>query len=84
MAVWIVGKGWQRKRGKQTGRDDGVDRREVAERAKHCTYDELAEWKRHVLFCLKWHTRDNNQYEIDECQYVLGVIEEQMARLTGK
>ncbi|WP_158301880.1 hypothetical protein [Paenibacillus mesophilus] len=45
------------------------------------TYGELQQWREHVRFCLDWHKKDNNWTEVDDCEYLLRVIEEQMALL---
>lgn len=56
-----------------------MHREHVTERVKSCTYDDLKDWKNHVLFCLKWYKKDNNKHEIDECEFLLKQIEGQMA-----
>lgn len=57
---------------------------QAVEKVRSCTYEELEEWKKHVLFCLKWHRKDHNQYEIDDCEFLLEKIEEQLAHLEAR
>ncbi len=58
-----------------------MHRKQVIERVKDCTYDDLENWSKHVLFCLKWYKKDNNLHEIDECEFLLRQITDQMAIL---
>lgn len=58
-----------------------MHRQKEMERIASCTYDELQDWKKHVLFCLEWFRKDNNHHEVDECEFLLKHIEEQIARL---
>lgn len=57
-----------------------MHRKQVLETIKQCTYEELADWKKHVLFCHDNYLKDNNRFEIEECEYLLVHINEQMAR----
>ena len=63
---------------------DRMHREQALEKVTSCTYEELEEWRKHVLFCLKWHRKDQNQYEIDDCEFLLEKIEEQIAHLDAR
>ncbi|PYI55606.1 hypothetical protein [Paenibacillus flagellatus] len=54
------------------------------ERVRACTYDELEQWREHVRFCLNWHKKDHNRTEIEDCEFLLRIIEEQMTLLARK
>lgn len=58
-----------------------MHRRYAIEKVKQCTYDELVDWEKHVLFCLEWHTKDNNAFEMDDCEFLLKEIKDQMTVL---
>lgn len=60
---------------------DKVHREQVINRVKNCSYDELVNWEQHVLFCLEWHRKDNNAFEIDDCEFLLKQIKDQMSVL---
>ncbi len=53
-----------------------MHREHALERVKNCTYGELVDWEKHVLFCLKWHRKDNNAFEIDDCEFLLKQIKD--------
>ena len=55
-----------------------MHRRMVVDQVKKSTDEDLINWRSHVLNCLNYYKRDNNQFEIEECEYVLSLIDEQM------
>ena len=59
-----------------------MHREHALERVKNCTYGELVDWEKHVLFCLKWHRKDNNAFEIDDCEFLLKQIKDQISVLS--
>ena len=61
-----------------------VHRKKVLETIKQSSMEELEQWKKHVLFCLDFYKRDQNSFEIDECEYLLSHIDEQMKHLSGR
>ncbi|MFD2614150.1 hypothetical protein [Paenibacillus gansuensis] len=61
-----------------------MHRKHAIEMVKSYTFDELMDWKKHVLFCLQWHKKDNNRIEIEDCEFLLKEIEDQMLKLKPK
>ncbi len=58
-----------------------MHREDVRERVLRCNESELYQWREHVLFCLKWFRKANNTFEIEECEYLLGLLNSRLATL---
>lgn len=58
-----------------------MNRKYAIEMVKSYTYDELAAWENHVWFCLQMHKKDDNAREVDDCEFLLKEIQNQMTLL---
>ncbi|WP_218033592.1 hypothetical protein, partial [Aneurinibacillus migulanus] len=58
-----------------------MNRKEVASRIFKCSKEELEVWRKHALFCLKWYQKDNNAFEIEECEFVIREIDKRLLNL---
>jgi len=60
-----------------------LHRAEVETQVKACTPEELIRWRKHVMYCLECFQKENNAFEVEECQFLLGLIDERL-RQFGK
>lgn len=61
-----------------------MNRKEVKKRVQQYSPEELIQWREHVLVCLEQFKADRNQFEIEECQYLLQLIDEQLKKKRTK
>lgn len=61
-----------------------MDREKALERVKNYSATDLLEWRKHVLFCLKWYQKDRNVFEIDECEFLIDAINRRLEELDSK
>ncbi|SFE98560.1 hypothetical protein [Alteribacillus iranensis] len=61
-----------------------MHREEVRKRVFQCTERELKEWRKHVLYCLDYFQRARNTFEIEECEYILSVMDVRAAYYRDK
>lgn len=47
-----------------------------------CTLDELAEWRKHAVKCLNYFLKYRNDYEIEECNFVISQIDQRISGIT--
>jgi len=55
-----------------------MNRKEVKKRVQQYSRQELLEWRNHILICFKQFEADRNQFEVEECQYLLRLIDQQL------
>lgn len=58
-----------------------MDRERVLERIEQSDRKTLEEWKKHVLRCRAFFVRDRNQFEVEECDFLLKHIERRLRDL---
>lgn len=58
-----------------------MDRKEVKKRVQQYRRKDLIEWRKHVLTCLKQFEADRNEFEIEECHFLLCLIDQQLDKL---
>ena len=59
-----------------------MNRKEVKKRVQQYSRQELLEWRKHILICLKQFEADRNKFEIEECHYLLRLIDQQLKQRT--
>lgn len=58
-----------------------MNRKEVQKRVQQYGREELMEWRKHILICLKQYEADRNQFEIEECHFLLDLIHQRLDQL---
>lgn len=59
-----------------------MDRKEVKKRVQQHRREDLMQWRKHILICLEQFEADRNKFEIEECHYLLQLIDEQLKKRT--
>lgn len=59
-----------------------MDRKEVKKRVQQYSQKDLMEWRKHILICLQQFEADHNRFEIEECHYLLQLIDQQLKKKT--
>ncbi|HBZ11565.1 MAG TPA: hypothetical protein DEO65_17150 [Bacillus bacterium] len=59
-----------------------INRRQVIDQMNQCTPDELAEWRKHAVKCLNYFLKYRNDYEIEECNFVISQIDQRISGIT--
>lgn len=55
-----------------------MNRKEVKKRVQQYSHEDLRQWRKHILICLEQFEADRNQFEIEECHYLLRLINQQL------
>lgn len=61
-----------------------MDKQAVVEQIRKTDRADLLEWKAHVLYCLQYYQKLQDEFEIGECTFVLEMIDRQLEALDGK
>ncbi|WP_153722885.1 hypothetical protein [Sporosarcina cascadiensis] len=57
-----------------------MDRKAVQQEMVHCTVKELHEWKKHAEKCFQYYTKYWNEYEIEECLFIMTKIDGELQK----
>lgn len=58
-----------------------IDRKLVKEQISECTVNELAEWRKHAVKCLHYFLKSRNEFEIEECHFVITHIDQRLKEI---
>lgn len=59
-----------------------MNRQEVKQRIQQYSAAELKEWRVHAVKCLQYFTKYRNDFEIEECEFVIHHIDQRLKTLS--
>ncbi|RAL24440.1 hypothetical protein [Thermoflavimicrobium daqui] len=60
-----------------------MHREHVRMEIQRCSYDDLIKWRKHAVFCLKQFQEEQNQFEIEECEFIIRLIDQQLQHMNS-
>lgn len=60
-----------------------MDRERVKKVIRACTVEELEAWREHAVKCLNYFLTYWNEFEVDECKFVIDHIDGRLRELKG-
>ncbi|WP_153728670.1 hypothetical protein [Salinibacillus xinjiangensis] len=61
-----------------------MNRELVKRQIKNCSIDELVSWRKHAVKCLDYYVKYTNEFEVDECNFVIFHIDQQLSELNAR
>ena len=58
-----------------------MNRKEVKMEINKCTIDELKAWRKHAVNCLNYYLKYRNDFEIEECNFIITHIDKRLDKL---
>lgn len=58
-----------------------MNRKLVKQQIKECTINELEEWRKHALKCLNYYLKYRDEFEIEECNFVISHIDKRLTEM---
>ena len=55
-----------------------INRKEVEQQIKKCSIDELTAWRKHAVKCLEYFLKYPDEFEIEECNFVIYHIDQRL------
>lgn len=58
-----------------------MDRKLVKQRIQTYSIEDLKKWRKHAVKCLNYFTKYRDDFEIEECQFVIDHIDERLDKM---
>lgn len=58
-----------------------MNRKVVKQEIQNCTLDELEAWREHAVKCLNYFLKYRDEFEIEECKFVITHIDQRLDEL---
>ena len=59
-----------------------MNRKQVKQEIKECSVDELKQWRNHAVKCLNYFLKYRDEFEIEECNFVISHIDDRLDQLS--
>ncbi len=61
-----------------------VDRKLVKQQINKCPIGELNRWRKHAVKCLNYFLKYRDEFEIQECNFVISHIDKRLKEIEGE
>lgn len=61
-----------------------MNRESVEKEIRQCTEPELIAWRQHAQRCLVYFSKARNDFEVEECEFIISHIDRRLAQLKDR